>query len=173
MWFNILIGVIGYIIITIIQNVLIVLFLKGVRKIHCLYILLSYIPFLRGATPYNGKWNISWSTDGETLHFTEKTDSYAQAQIRMLWGFIHVRCDFRDSTENENYQYCFFGIIKNQDYIVGHWYDVHDSKGYYGVFEVKISDKNNFSGRWLGHSKGVNGNSINSGTILFKKITYR
>ena len=48
--------------------------------------------------------------------------------------------------------YVIFGRVLH-NYLIGDWYDKKDPLGYFGTFHLRIIDKNNMSGIWIGHSK--------------------
>ncbi len=54
------------------------------------------------------------------------------------------------------------------DYFIGEWYDVKDPIGYFGTFHLKISDREEMAGRWLGRSKAFHG--VRQGEWNWSKI---
>lgn len=81
--------------------------------------------------------------------------------MRQLGSFVYAEF------YSQGVLYAFFGQIKH-GYVVGDWFDIKDQNGYFGVFQLEISNSQQLKGRWLGHSK--QDRTIRSDTSQWKKV---
>jgi hypothetical protein len=93
----------------------------------------------------SGKWEQIWESAG-SLGFSESSDRHSHPVIRQFGNYCYTEFQSKSKT------YVVFGKIIN-DYLVGDWYDINDSNGYFGAFQLQIVDSNSMKGRWIGHSK--------------------
>jgi hypothetical protein len=100
--------------------------------------------------PYkiSGDWDQYW--DVASPVYSEKSDRMSLTKIFQLDKYCYAEFG---SIKN---RYAVYGRVNN-GFLVGEWYDLEDSHGYYGAFELEIKNKNEMLGKWIGHSKNERG----------------
>ena len=93
----------------------------------------------------SGDWNQLWDHDSSS-NYKEDIQRHSTTQIKQLGKY----CYSEFYSGDEKY-YMFGEMIDN--YIIGKWATCNDLLGYFGTFELRIVDKKNLSGEWVGHSK--------------------
>ena len=115
--------------------------------------------FRRDDPPLGGTWEEAWETHAAS-HLDPK-DRHSHPVIRQFGPYCYA----------EHYakgiKYKTFGHIRGE-YLVGHWSNVKDRRGYFGTFQLRIIDSNNLVGRWIGHSR--ESTTVNSGEWKWRKF---
>lgn len=88
--------------------------------------------------------------EGETTSYVATTDRHGQHRVFQFSRWVYA------GTRSRGKVFTAFGRIQG-DYLVGRWYDNRDEAGYFGVFQLRLIDRNRLEGTWMGHSKAVPG----------------
>ena len=107
-----------------------------------------------------GTWEHLWGSGGSAT-YQKDIDRHGHSVMRQLGSFVYAEF------YSQSVLYAFFGQIKH-GYVVGDWFDIKDQNGYFGVFQLEISNSKQLKGLWLGHSK--QDRTIRSDTSQWKKI---
>lgn len=139
---NIVSAIIPFILLAIVKLLL------DLQLAHKIVKYLSWVPtrWLSRTDPLciSGNWSHLWASDSS--NFPQTTDRKSETHLKQLDSYCY------GEFTSKGKRYVIFGRILN-DYIVGNWYDLHDRKGYFGAFQLRIVDSNILQGRWIGHSK--------------------
>jgi len=92
-----------------------------------------------------GQWEQTWSS-GTSPKFQDARDRHAHPVVRQLGSHCYSEFLAKGAV------YVLFGRVEGQ-HLVGEWYDKKDRHGYFGVFQLRISDSATMEGKWVGHSK--------------------
>ena len=110
---------------------------------------LSFVPtrwLFRNRYPdLSGQWENIWEAGGSTSYLSEK-DRHSHPVIRQFGPYIYTEFI------NQGDRFGFFGRITGE-HVVGEWYDIADSLGYFGAYQLRISSSSKMEGMWIGHSK--------------------
>lgn len=107
-----------------------------------------------------GTWEHIWGHGG-SVSYPNEVDRHGHSKLLQLGSFIYAEY------YSQGVLYAFFGQIKH-GYVVGDWFDVKDHNGYFGVFQLEISNSGQLKGLWLGHSK--KNRTIRSDTSQWNKV---
>lgn len=110
----------------------------------------------------SGFWEQTWDFSDTETTYQNETDRKSLLEVKQLGKYIYAEFTSKDKT------YGVFGKIKESNFITGDWFDINDSLGYYGSFQLKIIDKVEMQGKWIGHSKRKN--TINGDKWLWTKL---
>ncbi|MDD5400927.1 MAG: hypothetical protein PHQ93_07055 [Sulfurimonas sp.] len=96
-------------------------------------------------TQITGDWEQLWGS-AKSENFLEDIDRHSYTNIKQFNSYCYAEFISKGIT------YIIFGRIIN-NHFVGDWYDKKDDLGYYGAFQLEITNSNNMNGMWIGHSK--------------------
>lgn len=121
------------------------------------------VRFLFRTKPFNisGIWIQTWQNAESTSYIT---DAVRTSELRIKQFGKYCYAEYRIKNDE---LYYIFGEIKGNN-IVGKWGDKKYELGYFGVFELRISNPTKIIGRWMGHSN-KKPNQINSGEWKWAK----
>ena len=108
-----------------------------------------------------GDWTQMWENE-TSEKYKDESGRKSQFKIKQFGKYIYG--EFRNNNDEEYYVFAEL-IGKN---IVGKWADKNSSLGYFGALELRIIDKNNINGIWLGHSNSKP-DKINTNTWIWKR----
>jgi hypothetical protein len=107
-----------------------------------------------------GDWEENWDLE-ITDSFKEITQRHSHPTINQLDKYC-----YSEFIAN-GVSYVIFGKVIN-NFFIGDWYDKNDPIGYFGTFHLLIIDSTSMKGKWIGHSKKING--VRQGDWTWKKI---
>ena len=107
----------------------------------------------------DGDWTQIWK-NVTSEKYKDESGRRSQLKIKQFGKYIYG--EFRINNDEEYYVFAEL-IGKN---IIGKWADKNSQLGYFGSLELRIIDKNNIKGIWLGHSN-VEPDKINSNDWLW------
>lgn len=93
----------------------------------------------------SGQWENIWEAGGSNSYSAEK-DRHSHPVMLQFGPYIYAEFI------NQQELFGFFGRISGE-YIVGEWFHVVDSLGYFGAYQLKIINSSHLEGMWIGHSK--------------------
>lgn len=93
----------------------------------------------------SGQWTQLWENDISDK-YQDCAGRKSSLTLKQIGKYIYG--EFRANNDEE---YFVFGEIIGRN-IIGKWGDRKNSLGYYGSYELRIIDRNNIDGIWLGHS---------------------
>lgn len=131
---------------------LLVLFLKLLLDLRLAQLVVKYLYWLplrnyfrEKPIQLGGTWEHLWGAGGSAA-YKNNIDRHGHSKLRQLGNYIYAEF------YSQGVLYAFFGQIKH-GYVVGDWFDIKDSSGYFGAFQLEIVNSSNLRGLWLGHSK--------------------